>query len=51
MDYEKLRQRLLARIDEEEDSLRIYRLHTPKGQFIEHYGVTREIDFNGPLIA
>lgn len=51
MQYEKLRQRLLKRIDEEEDSLRIYRLQMPKEQFIEHYGVRRGVDFHGPLVV
>lgn len=49
--YEKLRYRLLEEIDEEEDSLRIYRLPTPKEQFIEHYGVERGVDFHGPLVV
>jgi CRISPR-associated protein Cas2 len=51
LQYERLRQQLLKRIDEEEDSLRIYRLQTPKEQFIEHYGINREVDFRGPLVV
>lgn len=51
LQYERLRQQLLKRIDEEEDSLRIYRLQTPKEQFIEHYGIRREVDFRGPLVV
>ena len=51
MQYEKMRQRLREEIKEEEDSLRIYRLHVPKEQFIEHYGVKRGVDFHGPLVV
>ncbi len=51
MEYEKLKQRLLKRINEEEDSLRIYKLQTPKERFVEHYGLTRGVDFNGPLVV
>jgi len=49
--YEKLRQSLLEIIDEEEDSLRIYRLPTPKERFVEHYGIERGVDFHGPLVV
>lgn len=48
--YERLRHRLLECIDPDEDSLRIYRLREPKAKYIEVYGVTRVIDFEGPLI-
>jgi len=51
MQYEKLRRELLECIDEEEDNLRIYRLQTPKDQFIERYGVNRGVDFQGPLVV
>ncbi len=51
MQYEKLRKQLVECIDEEEDSLRIYRLQTPKEQFVENYGVDRGVDFHGPLVV
>jgi CRISPR-associated protein Cas2 len=51
MQYEKMKQRLLKRIDEKEDSLRIYRLQTPKERFIECFGVERGVDFQGPLVV
>ena len=49
--YEKMKQRLLKRIDEDEDSLRLYRLQAPKERFIEQFGIDRGIDFHGPLVA
>ena len=51
MQYEQLRQQLVESIDEEEDSLRIYRLQTPKEQFVENHGVDRGVDFHGPLVV
>ena len=51
MQYEKLLRRLMGCIDDEEDSLRIYRLQSPKEQFIQHYGIDRGIDFTGPLVV
>lgn len=51
MQLETLRHRLLATIDEKQDSLRIYRLPQPRERFLWAYGVQREIDFNGPLIV
>lgn len=50
-DYERLRARLLACIRPDEDSLRIYRLASPKERFIERYGVDRAVDFHGPLVV
>ncbi len=51
MQYEKLTQRLLDIIDKEEDNLRIYRLREPKEQFVKNYGVSRVINFEGPMIV
>jgi CRISPR-associated protein Cas2 len=50
MDYEKLKHRLTTCINPDEDSLRIYRLPTPKEDHIEHFGVNEPIDFDGPLV-
>ncbi|HLZ24251.1 MAG TPA: CRISPR-associated endonuclease Cas2 [Ktedonobacterales bacterium] len=51
MQLEALRHRLLACIDEREDSLRIYRLPQPRERYLWTYGVRHEIDMNGPLIV
>ncbi len=42
--------RLLACIDESEDSLRIYRLREDRDQYLKVFGVTHEIDFEKPLV-
>ena len=51
MQLEALRDRLLAIIDQKQDSLRIYRLPQPRERHLWTYGVRREIDFKGPLIV
>jgi len=45
-----LRIRLLDRIDQEQDSLRIYRIREPVEKNREEYGCFKAIDFNKPLI-
>lgn len=47
---ENLRARLLHVIDEDEDSLRIYRLHPPREKNIESYGQDSYVSFEDPLI-
>jgi CRISPR-associated protein Cas2 len=47
---ESLRARLLKIIDDEEDSLRIYRLHPPRENNIESYGQDSYISYEDPLI-
>ena len=51
MQYEKMLHSLLKCIDEEEDSLRVYRLKEPKEQNVEEYGWKKAIDFEGPLVV
>ena len=51
MQYEQLKQRLLECIEQETDSLRIYRLSGRREGFVEHYGVNESVDFDGPLVA
>ena len=46
---EGLRARLLQIIDEEEDSLRIYRLHSPRDRNIESYGQVNSVAYDDPL--
>lgn len=48
--FESLRARLLGVIEQEEDSLRIYRLHPPRERNIESYGLDRYVSFEDPLI-
>ena len=47
---ENLRTRLLGIIAEEEDSLRIYRLHPPREKNIESYGQDSYVSYEDPLI-
>jgi CRISPR-associated protein Cas2 len=47
---ESLRVRLLKLIDEEEDSLRIYRLYPPRKKNIESYGQDSYVSYDDPLI-
>ena len=51
MQYEIMLRSLLKCIDEEEDSLRIYRLREPKEEFVQEYGVNQTIDFDAPLVV
>ena len=47
---ESLRSRLLKVINEDEDSLRIYRLHPPREKNIESYGQDNYVSYDDPLI-
>lgn len=51
MQYEQLVRDLLAEIDEEEDSLRFYRITEPTEIRVKQYGKTQSIDFEGPLVV
>lgn len=51
MQYEELERKLLAEIQQEEDSLRIYRLTEPVKLHVKEYGNFRAIDFEGPLVV
>lgn len=50
MQYEELTRRLHKIINEEEDSLRMYRLAQPKEQYLRVYGIDTSVDFHDPLI-
>ena len=50
MQYEELTRRLLSIMDEDEDSLRVYRLAQPKEQFMRAYGIDTATDFDKPLV-
>lgn len=48
--YEKLRDRLVKAIDPQQDSLRFYRLPSPRREHIECFGIDGYTDFEKPLI-
>jgi len=50
MQYEELVRRLIAIMDEKEDSMRFYRLAQPKEQYMKVYGIDTAVDFEGPLV-
>jgi CRISPR-associated protein Cas2 len=47
---ESLRARLLKIINEEDDNLRIYRLHPPRDRNIESYGRDSYVSYEDPLV-
>ena len=51
MQYEQLVRTLLAEIDEQEDSLRFYRITEPTEVRVKQYGKNRSIDFEAPLVV
>lgn len=51
MQYEQLVRELLTEIDEQEDSLRFYRITEPTEVRVKQYGKTRSIDFEAPLVV
>lgn len=51
MQYEQLVRELLAEINEQEDSLRFYRITEPTEVRVKQYGKTRSIDFEAPLVV
>jgi len=51
MDRERLLARLLEIIDNDCDSLRIYRLTEPRERHVEVYGLDHYVDFKGPLVT
>ncbi len=51
MTFHRMRERLLSIIDEEQDSIRFYKLPEGRDQRVEEYGQGNVIDFTGPLLA
>ena len=49
--YEEIRKRLVGVTDDEEDSLRLYRLTEAEYKQVEHFGKGVPVDFEGPLIV
>lgn len=50
-DMERLKHRLAAIIDEEEDSLRLYRLQEPRERYVETMGKQLAYDIHDPLVV
>ena len=50
MQLERLRERLLAILDEARDSLRIYRLGGRREEAVEAYGRDHYVNFDDPLV-
>lgn len=48
--YEDLVRTLRNCIEEDEDSIRFYRLVEPRERYMKAYGVNRDVDFEAPLI-
>lgn len=48
--FKMLKLKLLSLIDEEEDSLRFYQLGNNYKSKVEHVGIKRSLDLEGPLI-
>lgn len=51
MQHEQLVRTLLAEINEQEDSLRFYRITEPTEIRVNQFGKTRSIDFAAPLVV
>ncbi len=51
MGYEALERRLLAEINEAEDSLRLYRLTEPVELHVKEFGNVKAVDFDAPLVV
>ncbi|HZA24668.1 MAG TPA: CRISPR-associated endonuclease Cas2 [Dehalococcoidia bacterium] len=49
--YEVMKARLLRIIDQEEDSLRFYKLPEERDRRVEEFGRSGIIDFRGPLVV
>lgn len=51
MQITSFKHQLLQCIDQQEDSLRIYRLPQPRERYLWTYGLQCDIDYHGPLIV
>ena len=50
MQYETFQARLLKIMNKETDSIRFYRLRSPREKYVESFGVDEYTDFDEPLI-
>lgn len=51
MQLEVMKHALLHCIDDQLDSLRIYRLPQPRNRYLWTFGVQHDVDYHGPLIV
>ena len=49
--FHRMKARLLDIIDEDQDSIRFYKMPDEREKRVEEYGVGNVIDFTGPLFA
>lgn len=49
--FHQLKTRLLEVIEQDEDSIRFYKLPGRRDRLVEEYGLGEVIDFTGPLLA
>ena len=49
--FHRMKSRLLDIIDEEQDSIRFYKLPEGRDKRVEEYGQGNVVDFTGPLLA
>ncbi len=50
MQYETFQARLLKIMNKETDSIRFYRLRSPREKYVESFGIDNYTDFDDPLI-
>ena len=51
MVFHRMKERLLDIIDEEQDSIRFYKLPESREKYVEEFGQGNVVDFTGPLLA
>ncbi len=49
--YERMKARLLKLINQQEDSIRFYRMPEERERRVEEFGVGKVVDFRGPLVV
>jgi CRISPR-associated protein Cas2 len=49
--YERMKQQLLKIVDENEDSIRFYKLPEGRERRVEEFGQGQVLDFTGPLVV
>ena len=48
--YEMLRSQLVKVMDKKTDSVRFYRLVSPREKYVEVFGLDKYVDFDKPLV-
>jgi CRISPR-associated protein Cas2 len=49
--YERMKRQLLKIVNENEDSIRFYKLPEGRGRRVEEFGQGQVLDFTGPLVV